>query len=100
MCSRICERPAPRRSSSQMLPVAHHACTLATGALWSSCTITVRPSSNTHFFAELGGKLITAESSLDAAFKLATLNIITDKIAALGDTPVMNISTQGNSAEF
>ena len=33
MCSRMCERPAPRCSSSSMLPVAHQACTLATGAL-------------------------------------------------------------------
>ena len=33
MCSRMWESPAPRCWSSSMLPVAHHACTLATGAL-------------------------------------------------------------------
>src|SRR5438309_6065312 len=59
-----------------MLPVLHQACTLATGALRSSCTITVKPSGRTHFCAELGGKVMTAESSLAAAFKLAVLNII------------------------
>jgi hypothetical protein len=38
-----------------MLPVAHHACTLATGALWSSCTMTVSPFGKIHFCAVLGG---------------------------------------------
>ena len=36
MCSRMWERPAPRCLSSVVLPAAHHACTLATGALRSS----------------------------------------------------------------
>src|SRR2546423_5960278 len=70
MCSRMWDNPAPRCWSSSMLPVAHHACTLATGALWSSCTMTVRPLGKIHFCAVLGGKLITGDGSADAAFKL------------------------------
>ena len=53
-----------------MLPVAHHACTLATGALWSSCTMTISPFGKTHFCAVLGGNEIRAEGSGGAAFKL------------------------------
>src|SRR5947209_1203274 len=55
MCSRMCESPAPRCLSSSTLPVSHHAWTLATGALWSSCTITVSPSCNVQIFAVTGG---------------------------------------------
>src|ERR1700739_3067378 len=53
-----------------MLPVPHQACTLATGALRSSLTISVKPSGRTHFFAVFGGKVISAESFIGAAFKL------------------------------
>src|SRR6185503_11900830 len=78
MCSRMCDNPAPSRSSSLMLPVAHHACTLATGALRSSCTIIVRPFGNTHFWAVLGGKVMGGWSLFfgAAAFKLDVLNMI------------------------
>ena len=38
--------------------------------------MTVKPSGKTHFCAELGGKVITAESSVGVAFKLAVLNIV------------------------
>src|SRR6266516_4565137 len=77
-----------------MLPVPHHACTLATGALRSSCTISVKPSDKTHFCAELGGKVIILESacffwdsgwdfpgrgrSTEAAFKFTMLNRIAE----------------------
>src|SRR6266478_7704380 len=82
MCSRIWDKPAPRCASSSMLPVAHHACTLATGALRSCCTMIVSPFGSTHFCAELGGNAITDESSTEAAFKLAELNIIAMTSAA------------------
>src|SRR6266542_5544041 len=59
-----------------MLPVAHHACTLATGALRSSCTMIVSPFGKIHFCAELGGNVMTGELSTEAAFKLAELNMI------------------------
>ena len=57
-----------------MLPVAHHACTLATGALRSSCTMTVSPFGKIHFCAVLGGNEIMAEDSGGAAFKLTMAN--------------------------
>src|SRR6476660_2604609 len=57
-----------------MLPVAHHACTLATGALWSSCTITVSPFGKIHFCAVFGGNEIRAVGSGGAAFKLTMGN--------------------------
>src|SRR5437763_7471979 len=56
-----------------MLPVPHHACTLATGALRSSFTIKVRPSGNTHFFAVFGGKVMSIESLSGAAFRFTIL---------------------------
>src|ERR1044071_4914703 len=71
MCSRMCDIPAPSRSSSLMLPVAHQACTLATGALRSSCTIIVRPLGKTHLTAVVAGKVTTAESSFPAVFNFA-----------------------------
>src|SRR5215831_17519303 len=74
MCSRMWDNPAPRCWSSSMLPVAHHACTLATGALRSSCTITVSPFGKIHFCAVLGGNIIRAEDSGGAAFKLTMGN--------------------------
>src|ERR1700731_621446 len=46
-----------------MLPVAHQACTLATGALRSSFTINVRPSGRTHFLAVFAGNVMTVDSS-------------------------------------
>ena len=60
MCSRMCDNPAPRCSFSSMLPVPHHACTLTTGALRSSCTMTVSPLGRMRFCAVLGGKVIRA----------------------------------------
>jgi hypothetical protein len=54
--------------------VAHHACTLATGALWSSCTMTVSPFGKIHFWAELGGNAISVDGSGGAAFKLTMGN--------------------------
>ena len=57
-----------------MLPVAHQACTLATGALWSSCTITVSPFGKIHFCAVLGGNEIRPDGSGGAAFKLTMAN--------------------------
>src|SRR6266516_6667079 len=74
MCSRICDKPAPRCWSSSMLPVAHHACTLATGALRSSWTMIVSPFGRIHFCAVIGGKLITDEGSVGAALRLTMLN--------------------------
>src|SRR5215813_4671826 len=74
MCSRMCDKPAPRCWSSSMLPVAHHACTLATGALRSSWTMIVSPFGRTHFRAELGGKAITGEGSAVAALRLTIIN--------------------------
>jgi hypothetical protein len=62
--------------------VAHHACTLATGALRSSWTMIVSPFGKIHFCAELGGKVMTDESSDAAAFKLAELSIIVSTSAA------------------
>ena len=70
MCSRMWDNPAPRCWSSSMLPVAHYACTLATGALWSSWTMTVSPLVKIHFCAVLGGNEIKTEDSGGAAFKL------------------------------
>src|SRR6266513_3948814 len=74
ICSRMWDKPAPRCWSSSMLPVAHHACTLATGALWSSCTTTVSPFGKIHFCAVLGGNEIRADDSGGAAFKLTMAN--------------------------
>src|SRR6266481_4341703 len=81
-----------------MLPVLHQACTLATGALRSSCTISVKPSGKTHFCAELGGKVTILEPSwffwdspwdfpergrsTEAAFKFAMLNTIAESSPA------------------
>src|SRR6516162_258078 len=54
-----------------MLPVAHHACTLATGALWSSCTMMVNPFGKIHFCAVLGGNAIVDDPPEGgAAFRL------------------------------
>src|ERR1700731_134285 len=72
-----------------MLPVAHHAWTLATGALRSSCTISVRPSGRTHFCAELGGKVMTADSSAGAVFKFTMLNTIAEISAIRGARPII-----------
>src|SRR5882724_11775197 len=74
MCSRIWDNPAPKCWSSSMLPVAHQACTLATGALRSSCTIIVSPFGRIHFCAVLGGKLMAEEGSVGAALRLTMLN--------------------------
>ncbi len=41
-----------------MLPVPHQACTLATGALRSVCTMIVRPLGKVHFCAVTGGNVI------------------------------------------
>src|SRR5436309_16122460 len=84
MCSRMWDKPAPRCASSSMLPVAHHACTLATGALRSSWTMIVSPFGSIHFCTELDGSVIADESSIAAAFRLAVLNIIATKSAMLG----------------
>src|SRR2546421_8373793 len=65
-----------------MLPVAHHACTLATGALRSSCTINVSPSGRTHFLAVLGGNAITADSSAASALRFTMLRRINENNAA------------------
>src|SRR5437667_9554679 len=43
MCSRRCDKPAPSHFPSWMLPVRTHACTLATGAEWSSSTMISNP---------------------------------------------------------
>src|SRR5436309_141045 len=74
MCSRICDKPAPRCWSSSMLPVAHHACTLATGALRSSWTIIVSPLGKIHLCAEVGGNVMTGEGSVVAALRLTIIN--------------------------
>src|SRR5205814_10476273 len=74
MCSRMWDKPAPRCWSSSMLPVEHHACTLATGALWSSCTMTVSPFGKIHFCAVLGGNEIRADDTAGAAFDLPMAN--------------------------
>ena len=47
---------------------------LATGALRSSCTITVSPFGKIHFWAVLGGNAIRADGSGGAAFKLTMGN--------------------------
>src|SRR6267143_2705321 len=73
-----------------MLPVPHHACTLATGALQSSCTINVRPSGKTHFCAELGGKVITADSSTgEQLCKFTMLNTIPKMSATRGAATII-----------
>src|SRR5947208_938580 len=74
MCSRIWDNPAPRCWSSSMLPVEHHACTLATGALRSSWTIIVSPLGKIHLCAEVGGNVMTAEGSVEAALRLTIIN--------------------------
>ena len=51
--------------------------------------MTVRPSGKTHFLAWLGGKVMTAESSTGAAFKLTVLNIIAEKSARHGARPII-----------
>src|ERR1700738_5392202 len=81
-----------------MLPVAHHACTLATGALRSSCTIKVSPSRRAHFFAELGGNVITDETSLAATFKLAVFNMRVAQKAARHAKPIIRASAPANRA--
>src|SRR2546421_3345482 len=81
-----------------MLPVPHHAWTLATGALRSSWTISVRPSGRTHFWAELGGKAMTAESSTAAAFKFTMLNTIAE-ISPATSTRYTNLLATVNSNE-
>src|SRR5712692_12126330 len=81
-----------------MLRVLHQACTLATCALRSSCTISVKQSGKTHFCAELGGKVTILEPSwffwdspwdfpergrsTEAAFKFAMLNTIAESSPA------------------
>src|SRR5258708_5865983 len=73
-----------------MLPVLHQACTLATGALRSSWTINVRPSGKTHFCAELGGKVITADSSTgEQLCKFTMLDTITETSANRGAAPII-----------
>ena len=57
-----------------MLPVAHHACTLATGALRSCWTMTVSPFGKIYFCAVLGGNTIGADDSGGAAFKFTMGN--------------------------
>src|SRR5437899_8432607 len=57
-----------------MLPVAHHACTLATGALRSSWTIIVSPLGKIHLCAEVGGNVMTGEGSDVAALRLTIIN--------------------------
>ncbi len=52
-----------------MLPVPHHACTLATGALRSVCTIIVRPLGRVHFCAVTGGKVIAGELPGDSSLE-------------------------------
>src|SRR2546421_8522615 len=74
MCSRICDRPAPRCSCSSTLPVAHQTCTLATGALRSSCTMMVSPFVRICLRAVLGGKVMPAPVSGGVALRFA-LNI-------------------------
>src|SRR5205085_5009991 len=83
-----------------MLPVPHQACTLATGALRSSWTISVKPSGKTHFCAELGGKVITLDSSTDAAFKFTMLNTIAEISATRGAAPIIQFWAQVNFSEL
>src|SRR5438034_8953734 len=67
----MCDNPVPRCSFSSMLPVPHQACTLTTGALRSSCTMIVSPFGRTRFSAVLGGKVMPAPLSDEAAFRWA-----------------------------
>src|SRR5437763_4296477 len=54
-----------------MLPVAHQACTLATGALRSSCTMTVRPFGRLRIRAVLAGNRIAAFGSSGSVLRRA-----------------------------
>src|SRR4029450_8864035 len=74
-----------------MLPVAHHACTLATGALWSSCTMIVSPFGKINFCAELGGKATTDELPVAPGGTLPVLNIIATTSATHGANRIIQI---------
>jgi len=58
-----------------MLPVPHHACTLATGALRSACTITVSPLGKIHFCAVMGGNVSAAALAGAVEFSAEVVNI-------------------------
>src|SRR5207244_2308015 len=83
-----------------MLPVLHQACTLATGALRSSWTISVRPSGKTHFCAVLGGNVITDDSSTEAAFKLTMLKTTSESSATRGAAPIIQFWAPVNFLEL
>ena len=57
-----------------MLPVPHQACTLATGALRSVCTMIVRPLGKIHLCAVTGGNVIGAEPPEEAALGGSEVN--------------------------
>ena len=56
----------------------------------------VRPSGKTHFCAELGGNVITAESSVAAAFKLVVVNMSAAKSARRGAVFLIKASALAN----
>ena len=60
-----------------MLPVPHQACTLATGALRSVCTIIVRPSGSVHCCAVTGGKVIAVDLSAGVVLSRALVSMAT-----------------------
>ena len=66
-----------RHPGTLMLPVPHQACTLATGALRSVCTIIVRPSGRVHCCAVTGGNVIAVELPGGAVLSRAVVNMAT-----------------------
>ena len=60
-----------RRVSARALGETNLPATLATGALRSSCTMIVSPFGKTRFWAVLGGKVMPAPLSAEAAFRWA-----------------------------
>ncbi len=64
-----------------MLPVPHQACTLATGALRSICTMIVRPLGKVHFCAVTGGNVIGAELPGEAALRGSEVNMASMRTA-------------------
>ena len=64
-----------------MLPVPHHACTLATGALRSVCTMIVRPLGKIHFCAVTGGKVIAGELPGATVLSSAAVNMPENRTA-------------------
>ncbi len=58
-----------------MLPVPHQACTLATGALRSVCTMIVRPLGKVDLCAVTGGNVIGADLPGEAALSGSEVNM-------------------------